>query len=391
MRGSKREKPKGSGRWELRIYLGRDPYKNKQLTLSEMFYGSGRDADSRLAELVVDAEAGRLNGRDKTLGWVLEQWLDHLGAIGRSPTTLANYRSKAGILKGSPLGQLPLVKLTAEHINGFYRERLHAGNSPRTVFHYHRILTTALRYAEKQSWVNWGGLSPAEKASPPTPDDKEAFSPSVDQVLQLITAAEESRQPAMADFYRLAALTGMRRGELCGLRWSDINWSTGVLTVQNSVYQIAGELGQKTPKNRRKKRIVVGDAGIHLLQRLWDQSEAEAREARVDLRADGFVFSSTEDGSEHWTPNGVTQFTTRIRNRLQIPDFHLHSLRHWSSTALVDAGIDIRNVAGRLGHQDGGALLLNRYAHRREATDKRAGQILATLLALPEAEPPNKS
>lgn len=71
------------------------------------------------------------------------------------------------------------------------------------------------------------------------------------------------------------------------------------------------------------------------------------------LLTDGYIFSSTEDGASPWTPNGVTQFTTRLRNRLGLCEFHLHSLRHWSDTALVEAGIDVRNVAGRLGHSDG--------------------------------------
>jgi len=273
--------------------------------------------------------------------------------------------------------------LRASQIDGFYRELLDAKNSATTVHHYHRILSGALKYAENQDWINWEGRSPVSKSAPPAPDSTEAFEPSVEQVLKLIDTAEKSRQPAMADFYRVAALTGMRRGEVCGLRWSDIDWSKGTLTIRRSIYQIPGEVGEKTTKNGRSKRITIGDSGVHLLARLREGVEAEAKEACVELQVNGFVFSGSEDGATPWTPNGVTQFTTRLRNRLGLPEFHLHSLRHWSGTALVEAGIDIRNVAGRLGHIDGGSLLLDRYAHRSDEQDRKAGKVLSTLLGLP--------
>jgi len=382
MRGSKREKPKGSGVWELRVFLGRDPYSKKQLAISKTFAGTSKQADSELAKLVVEAEQGRHKGRNRTVASVFDDWLSHLAALGRSPTTLVNYESKARTIKGSPLGALPLSKVTAEQINGFYRDQLRSGKSPTTVHHFHRILSTALKFAEDQDWVNWQGRSPVSKSSPPAPDNSEAFEPSVDQVLAVIQAAEASRQPAMADFLRLAALTGMRRGEVCGLRWTDVDWDRGLLTVGRSIYQVPGRVGEKTTKNRRIKRVQLGSGGVHLLARLRERAEAEAREARIVLRDDGYIFSGQEDGSTPWTPNRVTQFMTRLRNRLNIPDFHLHSLRHWSGTALVEAGIDVRNVAGRLGHTDGGSLLLSRYAHRSDEQDRKAGEVLSTHLRL---------
>lgn len=244
--------------------------------------------------------------------------------------------------------------------------------------------SAALKFAEDNEWINWGGRSPAAKASPPAQANIEAFEPTVEQVLTLINEAETSRQPAMADFYRVAALTGMRRGELCGLRWSDIDWDRGTITVRRSIYQIPGEVDEKKTKSGRTKRIVLGDPGVHLFARLRKSAEAEARQAKVQLQSDGFIFSGSEDGATPWTPNGVTQFTTRLRNRLGLPEFHLHSLRHWSGTALVEAGIDIRNVAGRLGHIDGGSLLLSRYAHRSDDQDRKAGKVLSTLLGLPD-------
>jgi integrase len=178
----------------------------------------------------------------------------------------------------------------------------------------------------------------------------------------------------------------MRRGEVCGLRWVDIDWDEALIIVRRSVYQIPGGVGEKLTKNGRSKRVELGTAGLYLLACLKKRAAAEAEEAWVELREDGYVFSSVEDGSVPWTPNRVTQFVTRLRDRLGIPEFHFHSLRHWSGSELVEAGVDIRNVAARLGHSDGGVLLLNRYAHQSTEQDRKSAEVLGQLLGLPSVE-----
>lgn len=387
MRGSIREKRRGV--WELRVYLGRDPYTGKIIQRSETFHGTEKDAEAKLNDLISKANRGRLGRRGDTVGSALDHWLEHRRALRRSPTTIEDYESKVKKIKGSPLGMVPLSKLTSQHLNGFYRERLSAGNSPTTVRHYHRILSGALRFVENEEWIDWGGKTPADRSTPPEPDEAEAYNPTVEEVLKLIHAAESSRQPAMADFLRVAALTGMRRGEMCALRWRDIDWDNATINVRRSIYQVVGEIGERSTKNRCSERVELGSAGLYLLLCLRDQAIAEAQAAGLDLLDDGYVFSSSEDGSTPWTPNGVTQYVTRLRNRLGIPDFHLHSLRHWSGSELEKVGIDIRNIAGRLGHSDGGALLLNRYAHRSNEQDRKAAEILAGLLGLPSDETMN--
>ncbi|MDR3648349.1 MAG: hypothetical protein P4L20_04600, partial [Acidimicrobiales bacterium] len=195
MRGSIREKR--TGVFELRVYLGRDPSTGKLLQRSETFRGNKGAAENRLSELVVAAIGNRLGDRTQTVGWALDQWLNHRKALRRSPTTIRNYESKIGRIKGTSLGAVPLPKLKASHINSFYRDLLDADHSPTTVVHYHRILTGALTFAENNDWINWGGRSPAAKASPPAQSTVEAFEPSVEQVLNLINAAQASRQPTM--------------------------------------------------------------------------------------------------------------------------------------------------------------------------------------------------
>jgi hypothetical protein len=206
MKGTMREKRRGV--WELRVALGRDPYTRKVLQKSETFHGGKRAAEDRLRDMVAKAQQGGFGGRNTTVATTLDSWLEHRRALGRSPTTLTNYASKMKTINGSPLGPIPLSKLRAEHINGFYRERLRT-NSPTTVHHFHRILSGALRFAERQGWINWMGPSPAERAEPPTPDRHEQYEPTVEDLHRLIAAAEKSRQPEMATAMRIAAPIGI--------------------------------------------------------------------------------------------------------------------------------------------------------------------------------------
>jgi integrase len=307
--------------------------------------------------------------------------LEHRRSLGRSPTTLANYGSKIRTIKASPLGEVQLPRLTAEHLNGFYRERL-VTDSPQTVVHYHRILSAALNFAERQEWIVWNGRSPMARAEPPRVPHHDGFAPTAEQLRSLIEGAEQSRQPEMATAMRIAALTGMRRGEVCGLQWKDVDWERGAVAIRRSLYQVPGQVGVKEPKGRDPNVVELDDPGMFVLADRRVRALAEASMACVDLLDDGYVLSATEDGGVPWSPNRITQFMTRLRKRLGIPDFHFHALRRWSTTELVAAGIDIREVAGRHGHHDGGTLLLRHYAQRRTDRGIAAAKVLSEALGL---------
>lgn len=379
MKGSKR--PKGKGAWELRVTLGRDPHTGKLLQKSRTFRGGSRAADDALRKFVTEAQQGRFGGQRATVGSALDAWLEHRRSLGRSPTTLVNYAGKVAAIKASRLGAISLQDLTAEHVNGFYRERS-LTDAPRTVLHYHRILSAAIDFAERHEWHEWVGRTPVARAEPPQVVHHDVYSPTSNEVRQLIDAAERSRQPDMATFMRIAALTGMRRGEVCGLQWSDVDWDNALVTVRRSVYQVPGEMGTKEPKGKRSRIVTLDDAGMFVMSRQHHLVQTEAAEASTALLRDAYVFSTTEDGSTPWSPNRVTQFVTRLRNRLELPDFHLHSLRSWSTTELVSAGIDIKHIAGRMGHADQGALLLQHYTQRRLDRDRSAAAVLSHALEL---------
>ncbi|GAB3903912.1 hypothetical protein GCM10029964_096600 [Kibdelosporangium lantanae] len=173
----------------------------------------------------------------------------------------------------------------------------------------------------------------------------------------------------------LAMTTGMRRGELCGLRFARIDFDAEVIDLRRN-WVLGKEKDTKTHQNRR---IALDSETIVLLS----EHEMRARNRLEDLRKeftnDLFVFTGTKtpDHSQPYSPNAVTQRYKDMATRLGI-DTHLHALRHYSATELLTAGVDLPTVAGRLGHGGGGATTLRVYAAWVAASDRKAAEILGS-------------
>jgi integrase len=170
----------------------------------------------------------------------------------------------------------------------------------------------------------------------------------------------------------------MRRGELCGLRWSDVDLDHGVLTVARSVVVDFGGVAEKSTKTDRGRVLALDAVGVALLSRHRDQVDEWARQAEVTVAPDAYVFSPYVNGCKPFRPDNVTGFFTRVRDSLGYPDVRLHDLRHFTATQLIGAGVDVRTVAGRLGHSDA-SVTLRVYSHVLEERDRAAAATLGRL------------
>jgi integrase len=200
----------------------------------------------------------------------------------------------------------------------------------------------------------------------------------VEAVRSVIEAAEE-RDPRLAPLLMLAALTGMRRGELCALRWTDVDFERGELDVSRSVVVVPGGLAEKGTKTHRFRIVALDDVGVGLLLRHRANVEDWAQQAEVVVPEDAFVFSHAVDASKPFRPDNVTGFFTRVRDSLGLHDVRLHDLRHFTATQLIGAGVDVRTVAGRLGHSDP-SVTLRVYSHALEERDRAAADVMGRVL-----------
>lgn len=140
-----------------------------------------------------------------------------------------------------------------------------------------------------------------------------------------------------------------RRGELCALQWDLLDLDEALLVIRTSIAQNGGKSWEKATKTHQQRRIVLDDAAVGLLRGYRQQCESDAASVGVELVPDGRIFSPDLDHATWQKPNTISQRYRRMCASLGW-DMHLHQLRHYSATELIGAGVDVRTVAGRLGH-----------------------------------------
>lgn len=240
-----------------------------------------------------------------------------------------------------------------------------------TVQQIHSIINGALSAAERWGWIptNPARVARRPRRKPPEPDP-----PTPAQAAKLADAAFDMDDD-WGTLVWLAMTTGMRRGELCGLRFSRVDLDAELIDLRRS-WVLGQEKDTKTHQNRR---IALDSETVTLLREHRDRVIVRVQSLGRRFHEDLFVFSgtSTPDHSEPYSPNAVTQRYKDMATRLKIKT-HLHALRHYSATELLTAGIDLPTVAGRLGHGGGGATTLKVYAAWVAASDRKAAEILGS-------------
>jgi integrase len=365
----------GTGKWKLRVYAGRDS-RNRPAYVSRNFNGTRRQAESALIKLVADLERRKATNHARSVRDLLAGWLADIEP-GRSPSTMREHRRcvEKNILPA--IGSVRLDRLTARHLDELYGSMLARGLAPASVRRHHSILSAALHRAVTWGWL---GSNPAHGASPPGIPRSPATAPSTETVQKLVVAAQQT-DPVLATAIVLAAVTGVRRGELCALRWSDVDWTRRTLTIARSLTVIQRESTEGPTKTHQRRDIAVDDAlAAFIAQRQVDQQD-HAEEVGAELVRDPYLLSRAATGATPCLPDGLTQGYSRLAAKLG-QGGHFHQLRHYAATTSIASGVDVRAVAGRLGHADP-ATTLRIYAHAVEARDRQLGRLLSAAVLGP--------
>lgn len=387
MNGSMRElapsKRTGERRWELRVYVGRDPDKTvrdpetgrivKQgppVHLSKVFKGGKREAARELAKMATEAHQGSRVGPTATVSKLLNEWMANLGRQGKAPSTLETYATHVDKHIRPGLGAVRLDKLTTHDVDRYLGSLADKkGLAPRTIRLDHAILSAALAQG-----VDWGWLpaNPA-KAAKLASDHTEAPSITVDQLRQLYTAALAD-DPDMAIVIALGALTGCRRGELAGLRWEDLDRERATLRVERA--WVPGKGGQHLnafTKTKKARTVHIGAAGVALL----DRYRQVLRERMAGAEPSGWLLSYN-GGETPMRAKSMTEYITRLAKRLGITA-HFHTMRHFAASELVGAGVDLAVAARQLGHSP--QVMAATYLHADDGRGAAAGELISGVVA----------
>ncbi len=379
---------RGPNVWELRIFLGRDS-SGRVRHRSRVFRGSRRAAERELARLVVEQEdrpvvvpdeAARPWGLNTTFNDAISGWQEN-GWQDLSPLTAARYESVWRLHIKDGIGKRKIAGVGPYDLERYFRQLKRDGAGHETVRYVRSVLHRACRLARK-----WSGNElpnpvadtelPLYKASE-RPEPVRA--PSVDEVAAILRAAS-SLDPRYAVGLRIVAATGMRRGEVCALRWSDVDLSSASVLVDEAVIPTAGGAVVKSPKTRASvRRVAIDSDTAAAIAELKDTQRSLATFAGVSFEErDGFVLSVSPGGREPLHPDTLSKAFAKARRSAGVAaDVHLHSLRHFQATAL-DAVISERQKQSRLGWST--AHMARHYTDAVPEDDVRAAEHIGGLL-----------
>jgi integrase len=392
---------KHHGGYEVRVSAGTDPVTGRRMVLNGTA-PTVREAEKLRTKLLAEADAFKSSRTNASLGYLLDRWLPQHDV---DENTRESYESLIRVHIRPGLGDVPLttlVRKSTETVEQFYgelrrcRERCdgrtlidhkadgehdctEAGCRPHicrplaaaTVCRVHAVLSAACGAALRWGWIPYNPMDAVRQPSKPKPSP---HPPTPAQTARLVEEATQ-QDPEWGLYLWLAVVTGARRGEMLALRWTHLDLDAGVMEVRrNYVWE-----REKDPKNHQMRRLSLDAATIELLRE--HQAECAKTFALAGERLDPstFVFSAAADRSRPRYPSSMSQRFRRLADRLGI-EAHLHTLRHYAATELLTAGVDLRTVAGRLGHGDG-SITLRHYAAWVSHADQRAASILSGRLA----------
>jgi len=386
-RGSVEELPSGSFR--ATVYAGIDPLTGKQRYLKKVA-STEAQALVELTKLQNQVDEQRHPRSNITVGQTVTKWLE---VAELEDSTRERYEGLIRLYIEPTFGSLSAAKLDAELLERFYarlrrcnalcsgRRRDHECRplSASTVRQIHFILRAALDRAVRWRYL---GTNEAALAEPPTFQRSEPDPPSADEVVALLN--EAWLDPAWGLCLWLVMVTGCRRGELCALRWTDLDLPRQTIVVERSYTQTRAGRREKVTKAGQKRRFALDSHTVDLLDLYLEHCRQQCASLGIELTRDAYVFSGAPDFSRPMLPSSVTQRYGRLARRVGLRSTRLHSLRHYSATELLNAGIDLRTVAGRLGHGSGGATTLRFYAAWVDEPDRRAADAIASTMPTPD-------
>lgn len=363
------------GRWEGRYTAGHDSETGKAI-YKNVLGKTQAEVKAKLKAAIQEAQTLDLSKAGKyTVGEWMEVWFEDYAKIKVRPSSHQTYRGYIDNHIRPNIGDIPLEKLTSLDLQKLYKklltkgrvERLEAkgqpkGLSTKTVRNIHQILSSALKLAQEQRIIL---ANPAERCALPKVEHREMKTLPVEQLQSFL---REARESGVFELYYLELATGLRRGELLGLKWEDIDLQKGDLRVKRQVSRINGEVVEAPLKTKNAYRTLpLAEDTIDVL-----------KEQREKVGSSPWVFPSPNGGPI--SPDSVLHMLHRVLKRAGLPRVRFHDLRHTFATLALQNGVDIKTVSGMLGHFSAG-FTLDTYAHVTGAAQRQAAGKMAAVLS----------
>ncbi len=363
------------GRWEGRYTAGINPETGKQI-FKNVLGKTQAEVKEKLKKALADSQKLDLAKQGKyTVGTWMDVWFENVCKIKVRPSSHQTYKGYIDNHIKPHIGNIPLEKLTTMELQKFYRkllttgrvERIEAekqpkGLSAKTVRNINQVISSAMDFAIAQKIIS---ENPCKAVALPKIEHKEMQTIPAEQLQAFLT---EAKATGVYEMYYIELATGLRRGELLGLRWEDIDMKQGIIRVRRQVARIDGKIVEAPLKTKNSYRTVtISPQAIEVLK----QQKAKTN--------DQYVFPSPNGGPI--SPDSVNNMLGRVLERARIPKVRFHDLRHTFATLALQNGVDIKTVSGMLGHFSAG-FTLDTYAHVTTAAQKEAAQTMGNVLSV---------
>jgi integrase len=382
-------------RWEGHISLGKDG--NGKRKRSIVYGASQAEVVQKLEGLKRQVATGTLQDDKRTVKEYLEEWLKHI-ELEVKPRTIESYTWLCNKYVIPSVGGVKLVKLAPQHVRKLIQDQ-HEKVSAVSANKCRAVLSQAMRQAVRDGLIH---RNPCDATKPLKTEKRKDVQWSNDEVMLFLSVARTHR--LYAAFY-LALSTGMRRGEVLGLRWQDVEGDTAY--IRQNLISLAGNYAFSTPKTASSvRRIMLDPETMATLEEHRLKQRSEAKDLGNKWQADkhlDLVFTSDEGTPLHPRNFDRVWYTLQDKARVAykelgqtdeekaarekqtqegkvLPHIRFHDLRHMHVSLLNKAGVDARTIADRIGHTDA-AFTLQRYAHVFEDQRKAAAIPLLRLLS----------
>lgn len=362
------------GRWEGRYTAGINPETGKQV-FKNVLGKTQAEVKEKLAKALAENQKLDFSKRGKyNIAQWMDEWFENVCKIKVRPSSHQTYRGYIDRHIAPNIGKIPLEKLSAMDVQKLYRKLLTGGRvaraesrnqpkglSAKTVRNINQVISSAMNFAVAQRIL---AQNPCKAVALPNLEHREM---QTIPAAQLVVFLDEAKASGVYELYYIELATGLRRGELLGLKWEDIDLTAGVIRVRRQVSRIDGKIVEAPLKTKNAYRTVtISPQAVEVLN---------AQKAKTN---DEYVFPSPNGGPI--SPDSVNNMLKRVLKRAGILRVRFHDLRHTFATLALQNGVDIKTVSGMLGHFSAG-FTLDTYAHVTTAAQKEAARTMESILA----------
>ena len=363
------------GRWEGRYVVGHDPITGKMISRN-VLGKTQAEVKEKLRTAIENSKRLDYTQTGKyTVGQWMDEWFEAYAKVKVRPSSHQTYKGYIENHIKPNIGDIPIEKLTSLQLQKFYRllltegripriesEKQHRGLSAKTVRNINQVISSAMDMAVRHKLIL---SNPTEGCELPKVEHREMKTLPAEQLGAFLREAKES---GVYELYYLDLATGLRRGELLGLKWEDIDLQNGIIHVRRQVARVDGEVKELPLKTKNSYRnISISWDAVAMLK------EMEAH------RSSDYVFPSSTGGPI--SPDSVNNMLHRVLKRAGLPGIRFHDLRHTFATLALQNGVDIKTVSGMLGHFSAG-FTLDTYAHVTTSAQKEAARTMGNVLAV---------